>query len=74
MDNRTRCVISGNGLGSGSGLASSVPMIGEQFGQTAVRVRADAFEEAAQIGERIEVKSFAAGSHTPYLSDCRPFS
>jgi hypothetical protein len=48
MDNRPMCVV------SGSGLASSSPVVGKGFGQAGVRVRVDAFEEVAQVGEGID--------------------
>ena len=47
-------VFSRSGLCGGSGLASSLPVVGKQFGQAVVRVRADAFEDVAQVGERID--------------------
>ena len=59
-----RGAFSRTGLCGGSGLASSLPVVGKQFGQAVVRVRADACEDVAQVGERIDAESLASCDET----------
>lgn len=37
------------------------PLIGKQLSQSAARVGADAFEDVAQVSERIDIESLARG-------------
>ena len=49
------------GLGGGGGPPCSQPLVGEQFGQSLLGMAADAFEEIAQVGKRIDVEPLAGG-------------
>jgi len=47
--------------GGSSGPVCRHPLVGKQFGESALRMGTDAFEDVAQVGKRIDVQPLAGG-------------